>query len=698
MSQSSEQRRLGTRDLLQFQMVDDPQVSSDGTQVAWVKSWMEADTDRYRAHLYLTDLATGTTRQLTSGAGQDTHPRWSPDGRTIAFLATVSPPEGDPEVGEATSFRGRLPQLFAIPASGGEPRQLTHLAGGVSEPCWSPDGRTIAFTTLIDPDRGLESLDPTATDELDPFERFNRDVLVVDRVRWKSDSLGLLGSHYRHVGRVQFDPDASELPQPVLLTSGRSEYTSPAWSPDGTTLAIAGNLDPEFEFERKQFIYLLDAAADGPTEPQELFGLEEMRSSDLAWSPDGTTLAVCGHNSPVLGHYGLQKLWLVSVADGSGECVTEQFELSLGDYSRNQDMRRYGGDDGPRWLPDGSGLLLLINEGGEVHLAEFTLAERKLTRLTEGDRVIYAFSTDASRETLVVLITTSTQPCDLFALQRGAEGLRQLTDVNADLLTEFELCDPIRFRSHSSGVEVDGWVMPPVGYEPGRRYPVILYTGGGPGGMRASVFCHEWQVYAARGYAVINCNARGNYGYGQEFSAATRGKWGDLDYEDNIAYLNDALAEFDFLDPERLAVAGGSYGGYMATWIIARHPNFRAAVVDRYLGNRNAFYGTGDIGFLLDRVEFGGKLPWEIPDIYLERSPIHYVGSIQTPTLVVHSELDHRCPVGNGEQLYTALKHLGVPTELVRFPNENHELSRTGRPWHRIFRLERYLDWFGRYL
>ena len=409
------------------------------------------------------------------------------------------------------------------------------------------------------------------------------------------------------------------------------------------------------------------------------------------------TLAVCGHDDPVLGHYGLQKLWLVSVADGSGECVSEHLELSLGDYSRNQDLRRYGGDDGPRWLPDGSGLLLLVNEGGEVHLAEFKLADRSLTRLTEGDRVIYAFSADAGRDTRVVLITTSTHPCDLYEVGEGA-SLRQITEVNAELLAELELCDPIRFRSHSSGVEVDGWVMPPVGMEPGKRYPVILYTGGGPGGMRASVFVHEWQTYAAQGYAVINCNARGNYGYGQDFSAATRGKWGDLDYEDNIAYLNDALEQFDFLDPERLAVAGGSYGGYMATWIIARHPEFKAAVVDRSLVNRNAFYGTGDIGFLLDRVEFDGKLPWEIPETYLERSPVHYVGSIQTPTLVVHSELDHRCPVGNGEQLYISLKRLGVPTELVRFPNETHELSRNGRPWHRVFRMERYLDWFGRWL
>jgi dipeptidyl aminopeptidase/acylaminoacyl peptidase len=171
-----------------------------------------------------------------------------------------------------------------------------------------------------------------------------------------------------------------------------------------------------------------------------------------------------------------------------------------------------------------------------------------------------------------------------------------------------------------------------------------------------------------------------------------------LDYEDNMAFLNDALEHYSYMDAKRLAVAGGSYGGYMATWIISRHQNFRVAVVDRCLYNRYSFNGTGDIGHLLDQIEFDKKLPWEATEQYLERSPAHYIQGAKTPTLVVHSEQDHRCPIDQGEQLYMSLKHLGVPTELVRFPNETHELSRSGRPWHRIFRLDRYLDWFERYL
>lgn len=285
--------------------------------------------------------------------------------------------------------------------------------------------------------------------------------------------------------------------------------------------------------------------------------------------------------------------------------------------------------------------------------------------------------------------------------EEAPANLHRLTDVNRELLEELELVEPIRFQAQSGdaqsgAVTIDSWMMPSVGARPGEKYPVILYTGGGPGGMRASVFCHEFHLYAAHGYAVVHCNTRGNHGYGEDFSLATRGHWGDLDYEDNIACLEAACAQFDFVDPERRAVAGGSYGGYSAFWIIARHPEFKAAVVDRSLVNRFGF--VGDMSFLLDRVEFDKQPPWEAPETYLKRSPIQYVAGVQTPTLVVHSAQDLRCPVGQGEALYLALKRVGVPTEFVRFPNESHELSRGGRPWHRVFRLDRYLNWFARWL
>ncbi len=688
---SDTRRPVTVHDLLRFAMADDPQVSPDGERVAWVRTDMDPESNRYDPTIMLTDVASGASTRLVGG----THPRWSPVGTRIAYLA--ADPHATPlrEPAAAESFLDGMPQLWLTDvAAAGQVRQLTSLRGGVNAPVWSPDGATLAFTTLVHPERGLEVGAPQADE--DPYSRFNRDVLVVTKTRWKSDALGLVGDYVRQLALVPADGSAAAR----LLTSAPHDVSSPAWSPDGATLAVAGNLSANGDQERRSAIYLVplaDAAEGGVVEPRALFWLAEMRGTDLAWSPDGATLAVCGHDDAPKGHYGFQKLWLVDVASGAGECVSAEHDVSLGDYSRNQDMRRYGGPDGPRWLPDGSALLVLVNERGTVNVARFDLGDRSFTPVTSGDHSVCAFTLASDGRRLACVIGDHVTPGDVWTLELGAAPTR-LSDVNAGLRDEIELVQPERFVATSSGVEVEGWVMLPTNLAAGETCPVILYTGGGPGGMRASVFTHEWQVYAASGYAVINCNARGNYGYGEAFSDATRGAWGDLDYQDNMAFLREVVDAYEVIDGERFAVAGGSYGGYMAGWIAARHPEFKAAVVDRCLFNRYAFGGTSDIGMLLDHIEFGGKNPWEAPEEYLKWSPISYVDGIQTPTLVVHSALDYRCPIDQGEQLYSALKLLGVPTELVRFPDETHELSRAGRPWHRIYRLERYLDWFGRYL
>ncbi len=695
-----ERRLLTSLDLMQFNMADDPQLAPDGNRVAWVRTWMDPERNGYRSQICVTSLVDGETQALTAGDGLETHPRWSPDGRFVAFLAPTSATPSSPAapVGPSVSIVGKGAQLFVLPASGGEPRQLTALASGVSEPCWSPDGRGLAFITYAHPESGLTLPDAQPSD--DPYEQFNRDVLVVNRLRWKSDAAGLVGNYRHHVAWLPFDETHASQAEPTLLTQGEFDLHSPTFSPDGKQLAVVGNLDQGGEEARKGYIYLLNLEGEAPLQPQQLFGLEEMRSSDLAWSPDGKMLAVCGHDDPQMGHYGNQRLWLVSVEGGEGTCVTEHLDFTFGDYSRNSDMRRYGGEDGPRWLPDGRGLLLLVNKGGNVHLNRFSLDDGSLTPLTEGDFCVTAFVPDERAEQIVLLVAEDLNPSDLFLLDgtQPDRGMRRLTAINEEFLGTLHLSRSLRFQFESDGNLVDGWLVPPVERESGKRYPLILYPGGGPGSMRASVFCHEFLLYASHGYAVVHCNARGNHGYGEDFSKAIRGEWGELDYRDNMACVRAALEQFDFLDPERLAVAGGSYGGFSTIRVIEREPTFKAAVVDRCLFNRYSFNGTSDMGFLLDRVEFDRQYPWEVPDRYVAWSPLTHVGSIQTPTLVVHSEQDHRCPVEQGEQLYMALKRLDVPTELVRFPNETHELSRAGRPWHRVFRLDRYLDWFERWL
>jgi dipeptidyl aminopeptidase/acylaminoacyl peptidase len=689
-------RPITSRDLLRIRAISDPQISPDGRFVIWVDTWIEEQENRYRSRLCITDVSTGLTQPLTEGIGRDAHPRWAPDGRFIAFVSSGSKSPGSPNPvpQQPIAVVGRGPQLCLISPVGGTARVLTNLYGGAHEPAWSPDGTRIAITTYVDPALGLRESAPPQHDH-DPYERFNRDVLVVKRLRWKMDDVGFYGEYRSHVAVVNVAGGGV-----TLLTRGAFEVHRPTWAPGGRQLVVAGNIRPEGEGQRRSYLYLLDATAAGPVEPVEIFGLAEMRSNALAWSPDGTAIAVTGHDTATLGHYGNQRVWLVSPSERAGRCLTANFDYTIGDYSRNADVRGYSAEDGPRWLPNSSGLLVLVNEGGMVHLHELARADGSTRRLEDGDYATVSFTADAAGNTIAAVASDDLNPGDLFVLTRDGDrwSRRRLTNINEALWKEVELSRPVRVSCPSGDVTVHGWVLPPLHPEPGTRYPLILYNGGGPGSMRASVFSHEWQTYAAAGYAVAHCNTRGNHGYGEAFSAAIRGKWGDADYDDSIAFLRAACDQFDFIDEQRLGVAGGSYGGYLTVWIVARHPEFKAAVADRCLFNRFGMSGASDIGFLLDQVEFERKFPWEAPDAYLDRSPLKYVAGIRTPTLVMHSAQDLRCPVDQGESLYMALRRLDVPTELVRFPEESHNLSRGGRPWHRVYRIDRYLEWFKRWL
>lgn len=694
--------RLTSRDLLRFRMADDPQVSPDGTEVAWVCTWMDAAENRYRSHILVTTIADGATRRLTSGDGLDTHPRWSPDGRFVAYLSTAGPDGATRDAVPEAAPDAAAPQLWVTPADGGDARMLTQGCRGIQDPAWSPDGTRLAFTVLVDPKIGLGRGEESSPDEaeVDPYIKFNRDVLTARRLRWKLDGTGSFGDHRRQVAWVPFEADAArQAPEAVLLTCGEFDLAAPVWSPDGRSIAVVGNLNPDADAVRRQFIYLLDANSKAPVQPQELFGLEEIRHPGLSWSPDGATIAVVGHDDPTIAHYGNHHLWLVSVATGTARCLTRTLDRTLGNAAAT-DLGRYEGDAGPRWLPAGSGVLVLISDRGIVRLCRIAIDTGEIRSLTQPDHVVTAFTLDGAGQVAVALVREALNPGDLHVLDLEvppSARLRRLTGVNDELLADVALSPPQRFTFQSGEATVDGWVVPPVDHAPGRRYPTILYHGGGPGGMRGPNFMFEFQLYASAGYAVVYCNTRGCQGYGESFCTAILGEWGGWDYEDNINGILAACERFDFIDPNRLGTAGGSYGGYQVNWIIGHTHLFRAAVSDRSVSNRYSSYGTSDIGHLRE-FEFGGGPPWETTAAYLTQTPLQFIGNARTPTLVIHSARDLRCPIEQGEQLYMALKRVGVPTELVRFPNESHGLSRGGRPWHRVFRLDKYLEWFGRWL
>jgi dipeptidyl aminopeptidase/acylaminoacyl peptidase len=667
---------------------------------------MDTEENVNRTQVQLTDVATKETRPLVEATGT-THPSWSPDGRHVAFLARPESPKANEGPGPAVDILEGA-QLMVVPADGGEPWQHTNLLTGAGAPNWSPEGDQIAFTTMVKPSEGLEFIRDNVVDkDQDLYVYFNQDVLVLTRIKWKSDAAGFLGNHRQQIATVAFDPkNWGEAVEPQLLTLGDYDLSSPTWSPDGERLAVLGNTDPDNERVWDTYLYTISARADQPSEPQKVFGMETM-SSTVAWSPDGSAIVLSGHNDPVLGNAAVQKLWLVCPNTGEAECLTEDFEHPFGDYSRNYDLRGYGGmlhgDDNPKWSPDSSELLVLVNEEGTVHLARVSRADGTVEKLTEGVMSINTFSVDASFEKVAVTMEDDTKPNDLYLVDLEGEAplhLQRLTEVNEAILSRVDLTSPERFKVPvGERFTIDTWLIPPVDREPGKKYPVILYAGGGPGGMRASVFCHEFHMYAAQGYAVLHCNARGNYGYGEDFATAPDGAWGDMDVEDNMVALRAALDRYEWLDPERLAVAGGSYGGYTTSILTTRYPDtFNAAVVDRCVCNNYSSHGTGDMGHLLNLAKFDNKHPWEAPDEYLDASPIHHIANVETPTLVIHSAQDYRCSVEQGEQLYTALQLMEVPTKLIRFSNENHGLCRAGRPWHRVFRLNGYLDWFEQWV
>ncbi|MBX6342038.1 MAG: S9 family peptidase, partial [Thermomicrobiaceae bacterium] len=285
----------------------------------------------------------------------------------------------------------------------------------------------------------------------------------------------------------------------------------------------------------------------------------------------------------------------------------------------------------------------------------------------------------------------------VYATDGEGRQERAVSAVNADWLAEVTLAAPERITYlGEGGVEIDGWVLKPPGFRPGVRYPLILEIHGGPHAMYGSTYFHELQVLAARGYVVLYANPRGSTGRGQEFVAAAMGDWGGVDYRDLMAGVDHVLS-LGYVDEHRLGVTGGSYGGYMTNWIIGQTDRFKAAVTQRSTCNRYNLLGTSDLVWSYGPWEFRGY-PWDEPEFHLERSPISYVRRMRTPLLILHSEQDYRCPIEQAEQLFVALKLLGREVEFVRFPNESHELSRAGRPDHRVERLRRIVDWFGQHL
>lgn len=644
-------RPLAIEDIYALSLVGEPRVSPDGTRVVAPVQTIDRDADEYRSALWSIPLDGSAPGKLTSGRWSDTAPRWSPDGKWIAFIS---------------NREEQKPQLWILPTAGGEAFQLTKLENGAGEHDWAPDSTRLAFTSKVAPEKESES-----------------DVRVITSARYKFDGQGFLDDKVSHVFTASIaTPDE----KPCQLTSGSFNHQSPAWSPNGHEIAFVANRDEGWDMSRTNDLWTINAGGGTPRRLTDGKG----HWASPVWSPDGTTIALIG-NLDVDDMEVNAYLWTIPAGGGAPSRVGRKVDRSVGDRSMS-------GPNGPAtgapiaWSADGAAIDALVTDRGATVVVRFDLDGKTTTQRTAPGRHVTAF--DRAGDDLIVAMTDPTTPAELRRVTADAE--ERLTDFNRAWLAQVAIPAPEEFWIESNGEAIQGWLIRPVGNTPdGATVPVILNVHGGPHAQFSPAFFHELQMYAARGYALLYINPRGSVGQTDAFARAVAGAWGTADTPDFMAALDHVLA-LGGLDPSRIGVTGGSYGGFITNWLLGHSDRFKAAVTDRSICNMVSMAGTDDIALFSLYPELG--TPWEHTDVYWDMSPLKYVSNVKAPCLIIHSENDFRCPMEQAEQWFIALKVRGVPTELVRFPDESHGLSRNGKPKHRVERLERTLGWFDKYL
>lgn len=689
-------RPVTSRDLWSLRFTGDPELSPSGRELVWVETWINAKKNHYESAIYISrrDKAGvfGTPTRLTYGkrpegdGAMDRSPRFSPDGSLLAF----------------TSNRSGKTQLWLLDMKeGGEARQLTNLEDGLSQFAWSPDGKRIAFC----------SREPKPKKETKPGDiDTSKDVTVITHLRYKANGVpGTVDPRPVHIYTVEIATGVVR-----QVTSGDFHDMSPAFSPDGKMIAFISSREPDRELRMVPDLWVIPS--DGGEAKRYTFGKGPIHSP--VYSPDGKWIAIVGHQK---GEVSTAITEVMVIPSGGGE-VKHLWDIdrSIGS-GLGSDCRSDAGRSGPYWSSDSRALYFTLTDKRTSGIYKTSL-DKPHVELVAGavpgninycgkfPPVTNSFVMRALEDGKLLFginCNSPVNPGDIYAIEMPGDicgpisescPLQQVTAVNEDVLSGLYLVtpEPFTFRS-TDGLELDGWMMKPAGFEEGNKYPAIIQIHGGPHSAYGEAFFHEFQLLCSRGFGVFYCNPRGSSGYGKKFADGVIGDWGGMDYQD-IMSLKHYADKVPWVDSGKMGVIGGSYGGYMTNWIVGHTDEFAAAVTLRSISNMYTKYGVSDIGWFGNKRGFGGRDLWDSEDFIMERSPIRYAPNVTTPLLIIHSEQDYRCPLEQAEQWYVALKRLGKTVEFVKFRGENHELSRSGKPCNRVERLDHIVRWFEKYL
>lgn len=641
-AQPTSRRPIRVDDLFRIRTVREPQVSPDGQWVAYVVSQLDSVKDRATSDLFMVSWDGARTVQLTWSPEGEGAPRWSPDGRYLSFVAT----RGDVKTA----------QVWVLDRQGGEARRLTNHKAGVGAYAWSPDARRIAFVSQ-DPDSAAMGADSARARPV-----------VVDRYAFKRDGEGYLGNRRRHIYLYDLATDSV-----VQVTRGPFDDGEPVWSPDGRLLAFISERMGDPDRDNNSDLFVVEARAGA--EPRRLTTWGGPDTGPPVFSPDGKWIAYAQGSEARMYAYSQDHLAVVPVDGGPARIVTPALDRSTGDW---------------QWSADGRSITATLEDDRAVHLARIDVASGRVERVLEGRRVVQELAAGPNGK-MAVIAGMSGVPSEIYAFENGA--LRPLTRINAEWLAQVQLSAAEDFSAKGKdGTVVNGLLTRPAAAPPGRPLPLLLRIHGGPAAQDQHAFNFERELFAANGYAVINVNYRGSTGRGQAYQQAIYADWGNKEVKDLLAAV-DHMVSTGVADASRLGIGGWSYGGILTNYTIAQDTRFKAAISGAGSSMQLTMYGTDQYIYQYE-TELGQ--PWKNPRLWEKVSyPFYQADKIRTPTLFMGGKDDDNVPITGSEQMYQALKSLGIDTQLVVYPGQNHGIT---KPSFQRDRLQRYLAWYDRYL